>query len=337
MTEPAIETALAHGWAYLRTPSHADWSLTMSLEPSMPAADVFTAAQARSRIRRLLGTDIGLDLSRDGFGAMLALLFMPAAERALVCALGRRVRSCQVGSRFRFFPDVPRFAADTDSTAVAAAALHRHGLLGAGELSAVAAELRGAVARTPPAGSGLRDGVVLVYWEDGTEPDAEPRGRKHDAVACANSAYTRHLAGTGQGDAGIAYLREHTESGRFLRGTRYYPAPAAFLHAASRGCARFDSYATALGEPLRAAFRAYAAQPAVLGALDLALLTAAADNLGLTEGQTRRRAALARLQEPDGSWPAHAYFRMGRLPVHFGSRRLTTLLALTALHPPDPR
>ncbi|MER7111785.1 hypothetical protein [Streptomyces sp. NPDC000229] len=67
--------------------------------------------------------------------------------------------------------------------------------------------------------------------------------------------------------------------------------------------------------------------------LDLAFRTLAADHLGLTAGQAERRVLLAGAQQDNGSWPACAYYRMGRFLVYFGSPYLTTVFALTALRP----
>jgi hypothetical protein len=47
--------------------------------------------------------------------------------------------------------------------------------------------------------------------------------------------------------------------------------------------------------------------------------------------QRERKQRLLRLQRPDGSWPPCPVFRMGRLPVHFGSPNLTTIFAIAAL------
>ncbi|MGP3690308.1 hypothetical protein ACTVZO_37390 [Streptomyces sp. IBSNAI002] len=339
-TADSIGASIARGWTFLRTATRGPsaWTLSLSLDVRMPSGGVFRAAQAREHVRTALGRELGYDVGTDGFGAMLALQLTPAAEHDLVCALARRVGDCRSVNRFRFFPDDFRFAADTDCTAVAAAALHAHGLLPEPHLDAVAEELAGAAAHRGPAdGIDVREGVVMVYWEDDVEPGAAPRGRKHDPVACANTAYVFHLAGHRHPacDATMNYLRDHAASERLLHGTRYYPAPAAFLYAASRGCARFDAYEAALCEPLRDAYRRYqestTSDACELPALELALMSIAADNLGIEDGRHRRRAALAGLQQPDGSWPAHGYFRTGRTPLYFGSSWLTTLFAVTAL------
>jgi hypothetical protein len=41
---------------------------------------------------------------------------------------------------------------------------------------------------------------------------------------------------------------------------------------------------------------------------------------------------LARLQNPDGSWPADGFFHYGRTKIYFGSRALTTAFALKAIY-----
>ncbi|WP_329449184.1 hypothetical protein OG906_40430 (plasmid) [Streptomyces sp. NBC_01426] len=277
----------------------------------------------------------------------------PLAQK-LVARLAPQVEDCRWQGRFRFFPRTSRFSADTDCTAIATGALYEHGLLSAADLQQGVSELLRAAAPAPADCRVRADGrgdehsyqhVLMVYWEDGVEPNALPRGRKHDAVACANALYTLHLnhqyiAGDDEAviTASMRYLRDHLVSRRYMHGTRYYPSPDAFLYAASRICARFPQHSRMLTTPLRHAVQereidtqtwALADQPGT--ALDLALRTLAADNLALNVGQDEGRMLLARLQQPDGSWPACPYYRMGRFPVYFGSPCLTTLFARRAL------
>ena len=177
----------------------------------------------------------------------------------------------------------------------------------------------------------------MVYWEDHS-PRTPGRGRKYDAVVCANALYTLSLAeqqGFRPPNAGIiaatnAYVAEHLRSGRYLSGTRYYPAPEAFLYAVSRLCGAFPDHAARLGPALRReVLRTRCRQPQ--DALGLALWTAAADNAGADAGQDECRVTLARLQQANGAWPACAYYRMGRVAVYFGSPLITTLFAVRAL------
>ncbi|MFJ3221228.1 hypothetical protein ACIPLC_35570 [Kitasatospora sp. NPDC086801] len=311
--------------------------------------------------------DPGFDLSGEGFSAMVSLMLLASPARGgdddgLVTRLAVQVETCRWLGRYRFFPGAGGLPADTDCTAMATGALYEHGLLPGANLERGARELLRAAApsaadpRLPGPGDqdGLHHRVLMVYWEDDEEPATLRRGHKRDAVACANALFTLHLANrpaTGHTrevmDATTRYLTDHLTSGRYLAGTRYYPSPDAFLYAVSRLCARFPRSLQALTACVREAVgeRAADAAPPVPGrtpggALDTALRTLAADNLAITTGQDQRRTLLAQTQRPDGSWPASAYYRMGRFPVYFGSSYLTTVFAMTALRPPhtgEPR
>ncbi|MER6362611.1 hypothetical protein [Kitasatospora sp. NPDC001527] len=301
------------------------------------------------RARTELGIDLDFEPRDEGFSAMLALdnLPHPPPERAqaLLPALIRRVEACHWRGRYRFFPTVREFAADTDCTALAAAGLHRHHALRPSRLAASARELLAAGAPESSARDGLLPGAVMVYWEDGAEPLARPRGRKHDAVVSANVLRTLHLAeqhdsheGRRTVDATLRHVEDHLRSGRYLGGTRYYPSPAAFLHAVARLCGVCHDCATRLGPLLR---NACAALPAPTNALDLALFIICAETCAAPGDRHGHRAELAGRQRPDGAWPAHAYFRTGRVPIYFGSAHLTTVFALRALgsdssKPPEP-
>lgn len=308
-----------------------------SFHPSF--TEVVPPAAAPRLLRERHGTDLGFALGDEAFSAMLALAVLPPApgpaERRFLADAARQVEGARRGNRFGFFPGVPGFAADTDCTAVAAGALFEHGLMSASRLLATAQDL---IRSAAPPGSGapngpLHEGVFLVYWDDTTEPDAPPRGRKHDAVACANVLVTLHLA-TGHTDASLAtlaYLRHHLTSGAYRSGTRYYPSPAAFLYAAARVCSRCEQCADRLADPLATALRRTEPE----GALDLALLAIAADHLGLVS-PTAWREQLVAQQRQDGGWPASGCFRMGRVPLWFGSPHLTTIFAVRALQGATP-
>ncbi|MFF1343324.1 hypothetical protein ACFVYT_36710 [Streptomyces sp. NPDC058290] len=308
-------------------------------------------------LRERLGVDPGFELGGEVFSAMVTLMLQSPVEdcagRGLVARLAAQVEGARWRLRYRFFPhDGSGFPADTDCTGMAAGALHRHGLLSDVGLEACVRDLLHAAVPAglvpgprPSDDVVLVPGVPLVYWEDGAEPGTGRRGRKHDAVACANALYTVQLCGnlaaaaTQFTVASHRYLTDHLISGRYLAGTRYYPSPDAFLYALSRLCARFPASARVLSAPLQQAMDAREATESATAptsgpgnALGIALRTLAADNLSRPAGQAERRLHLVQAQQGDGSWPACPYYRMGRFPVYFGSSYLTSVFALKALH-----
>lgn len=339
VSPPAVlQQATRRGWSALCR--HREGLPCASVSVRSDFRDSFPLSRTRDQMRSLLGVDVGFDLAEEGFTAMLALAHLPrpGPERghALMDVLARQVTACGQDDRYRFFPRVPEFAADTDCTAVAAAGLYRHRRVGAQRCRSLAAQLLLAGAPAATGQEDLRPGAVMVYWEDDAEPLARRRGRKHDAVVSANVLRALALGGwhaTGAGhpvaEATLAHVEQHLLSGGYVHGTRYYPSPASFLFAVARLCATTPRYAERLARPLR---RACAGAPC-RDPLELALLTAAADLCGYTPGQEPRRERLAACQRPDGLWPAAAYFRMGRFPVYFGSPHLTTVFALRALAP----
>ncbi|MGW0537918.1 hypothetical protein [Streptomyces sp. NPDC003032] len=338
LTSKPIQRAVERGWdalcGYTAGLPYASVCLSIDFGDPLPLT------QARDLIRYRLGPDVGIDLAEEGFTAMLALdhLPLPAPTQAqrLLDALAGRVEACVWGNRYRFFLRVPQFAADTDCTAVAAAALHRHHRLTTRQFQSKAAEILRAKAPRRPEEEDLLPGAVMVYWDDAAEPHALPRGCKQDAVVSANVLRTLILgeqhttrAGHPIAQATLAHVGQHLLSGNYLSGTRYYPSPASFLLAVARLCAISPYCARRLSAPLRRAN----ATVTITDALDMALLTIAADHCGDGEDQMERRERLAASQRPDGLWPAGAYFRMGRVPAYFGSPQLTTVFALRALQP----
>ncbi|OKI41293.1 hypothetical protein A6A29_38170 [Streptomyces sp. TSRI0281] len=306
-------------------------------------------------LRDRFGIDSGFDLAGEAFSAMVTLMLQPlpqdCAGKGLVAQLGSQIEAVRWRRRYRFFPHRNGFPADTDCTGMAVGALHRQGLLSAADLDGYVRDLLRAAAPTgitpahrPGDDAALVPGVPLVYWEDDAEPGTGRRGRKHDAVACANALYTVQLCESRAAeaaeftDASHRYLADHLLSGRYLAGTRYYPSPDAFRYALSRLCARFPTSARVLSDPLHRAFSEREATTSAStppgdpdNVLDVALRTLTADNLSRSAGQAERRLLLAQTQRRDGSWPACPYYRMGRFPVYFGSPYLTTVFALKAL------
>ena len=358
---PPLRDAVDSAIAYLRRCAlgGAAPPALLTLDPRFERA--FPAPQAREALREHLGADPGFDLTEEAFSSMLSLVLLlpPAtpAERDLVAQCAAHVDQCRWRRRYRFFRGANGFPADTDCTAIAAGALHEHGLLSDPDFERAKTELFAAAASAeqehahdvPARDAEIHPGVFMVYWEDEAEPGTERRGRKHDAVACANALYTVHLGDARRTadarsviTATTRYLRDILSSRRYLAGTRYYPNPDVLLYAISRFCARFPQTPSAatLTPALRLAFhdldaiapaRALAAETG--SAMSTALRTLTAEHLDITGGQAERRTRLHRAQQPDGSWPACPYYRMGRFPLYFGSPYLTTLFAMRALRP----
>ncbi|MFD8495387.1 hypothetical protein [Amycolatopsis sp. NPDC059657] len=289
----------------------------IAFEPSFE--DTVALTEARAVIERRLGADIGFELTDDLSAAILGLPLLPWEERDLVEHFGRLIGRGTAGRRVRLFVDGTVFPADTDCTAVAAQALHDTSLISGAELIEFAEELLSAAAQN----------VVMVYWPDGG------RGAKFDPVAAANAlcvlkeAQRRGMrTGADVIEATREYVTGHLESGAYLNGSRYYPSPDAFLQVVSRLAERFDDLRDTLEKPLAEAIMQREDDEWVL---DVALRAIAADNIGLEEGQRQRKKLLIESQEADGSWPAAPYYKLGRFPVYFGSRVLTTLFAANAL------
>ncbi|MEV6973582.1 hypothetical protein [Kitasatospora sp. NPDC093806] len=343
--EAPWDAAVRRGLAFLHRTLDPD-----GLPSARPAADPavrtpLSGAEARRKLLVARGVDLGFDPDGEGFSAMWGLVLLAPdsghpEERELVDALARQVGRFRDRDRYRCFPPGARFPADTDTTAVALAGLARHGLaepdhLAAGVRELLAADTRDTIDPLP----------IPVYWDEDATP---PHGLRYDAVACANILSALQLPDA-RGELPhpavgptIRYVHEHANGPH--SGTRYYPSPEAFLHSAARATVGRPG----LHGPVRQAFVETAARPPTT-ALDLALLTLAAEYLavepfwdnGVGSGtdaaeQAERRRRLVAAQRPDGSWPAAAYFRTGRLPLYFGSAQLSTLFALRALRPEQP-
>jgi hypothetical protein len=301
------------------------------------------------------GEDLGFDAGDEAFSSMIALKVL--GDRLTAPALSRivaLVRRQSRRGRYRFFCEENGFAADTHCTAVAAAALYEDGWLTPEALRASGEQILAAAAPADvPASENLdpvtgrtegdlHAGVVMVYWEDGQEPGAGPRGRKHDAAVAANALYALELAAAeaaledrrGVIAATRAYVSDHLRRGRYLRGTRYQPSPDSFLYYASCLCRRFPAYRADLEGDLQRALEVRAdatlresAPDDPAGLLNQAMRAIAASNVGLAPDVED----LLLSQGRDGSWPAAPFCSLGKRPVYLGSSELTTMFAVKAL------
>ncbi|MGI5292110.1 hypothetical protein ACQEVF_53625 [Nonomuraea polychroma] len=310
--------------------------------------EAYPLDEARHQINRRMGFDIGYSLGADLSSVILGLSLLPPEDKELVASFARILQQGRVGHRYRIFLDRNAFPADVDCTAVAAHALHEQGLIPPDDYVAIARELL--LAATPKDGQAgaavLRPAVVRVYWDDGRESDTLIRGHKYDPVACANALCVLKQArrlGLMGGDHVVAatqrYVSEHLLSQAYRQGTRYYPYADAFLHAVSRLVKDFPDCRESLMPQLAEAIVERDAGPGAdadddrESALNVALRALAARNIGLGDNDRLRQRALLEQQQPDGAWPASPYFTLGRLPVYFGSRLLSTLFAAHALRP----
>jgi hypothetical protein len=323
-------------------------SLLTQLSFDRRFTDTFTCAEARAVIKQRTAAEVGFDFGVEGFSSMIGLMLssLPGTivPSQLIRRFSRQVERCRRKERYSFFADVPEFAADTDSTAVAAGALYEHGLISVAELASSVGSLLLATSprsspwteiRSPRDGE-THPGVLQVYW-DGAEGTVLRRTRAHDAVACVNALYSFSLLRAsgapreaGVIDATIRYVNSHLVTRHYRSGTRYYPTPEAFLYALSRLCVKSGAWARFLSSGLRREIAEIQGRPAD-DPLSLALSIISADNMCMEDGQQERREHLARLQQRDGSWPAAPYYRMGRFEVYFGSPLITTLFAAQAI------
>ncbi|MBO0852624.1 MAG: hypothetical protein J2P18_02510 [Nocardia sp.] len=316
----------------------------VSLSPRM--SPVHPAGEGRRMVRDMFGRDIGFDLGDERFTASLALANLPesmwSVHPGLRDKLAQVVRSGHDEEhRYAFFFDDNGFPVDTDCTAMAVGALYDSGLISPDELLAAGRELLasavvGRIAAGPHAADYM-PGVVLVYWQDLPGAQGVSRAPRYDAVACANALYVLRRAmehgladPEGVVEATTAYVVDHLISGRYRDGTRYYSRPESFLYSFSRLCAAFPDIGARYAESV-ARELPRGESVARLSALDLALSIVAAGYLGDDGHQRARRASLVAMQDDRGAWPAGAYYRMGRVPLYWGSPTLTSIFAAKAL------
>ena len=332
---PAARAARA-GLRFLVAAADAPQGLQSQISDAPGFDRPLSGAALRREVLERHGLDIGFDAGPENFTSMLALRLL--AHRGAPPPLQRRLAATfetrHWQRRYRFFATAGGFAADTDCSGVALAALWAAGRLAPGDLLAGALQIAAAAApATLP-----RPGVPMVYWDDSREPGVDRRGHKLDACAAANAvlplllalrlpglAEARRRTLQAAADATLDWLAQALAD---PAGSRYYPSPDTLLCLVGELIAHAAAARLRLGVPLRRAVQARLAAPGT--PLERAQRLLAAQACGL-DGEPLA-AALVAAQQADGGWPASRLFTLGRLPQFgFGSRALTTVFATAAL------
>lgn len=332
-----VEGAVDRGLSWLARHSRRD-AMTATAWFAADPGRRFPLAALRAIVRARHQLDLGFDAGPEAFSAMVAARTLARHEwgAAHARALCRTFADNHWNLRFRFFHGGNGFAADTDCTSVALAALFESRQIAGAQLLAGARQLIDAGAA---AGGPLRPDVALVYWDDGREPDVAPRGLKQDPAVATNVLYAVLLAvEAGLSDlrlehflaANLAYVRDALDDPMQIR-TRYYPSRDTMLWFVAELCVRFKTARAALGRALREAVLARVRVAGTSGdCLELAMRLGAATTLGISTPSLD--VALAAHQRGTGEFAPGAFFTLGRVPgLCFGGEALTTAIATVSL------
>ena len=161
---------------------------------------------------------------------------------------------------------------------------------------------------------------VRVYFEPCTKEN------RIDLVSAVNILHLFHLMGR-QTEVSQTekWIREALEKNFWE--SRYYHSPDTFPYFLSRMVALFPKRFLGWKELiLQSLAKRYGISRYPL---DLAMRITAAKRLGVNP--TREETELLRQQQGDGGWPADAIYHWGRSIGYFGSRAISTMLAIEAL------
>ena len=146
-----------------------------------------------------------------------------------------------------------------------------------------------------------------------------------------NTLYFANLVGLRDKTAKTEnWVAEMLTSKEYLKGSRYYEPPEAFLYFLSRTTAKFPYLATRIGENLKEELKKRIDQTGY--PVDLAMRITTARNLGIENPSDRSN--LLKLLREDGSFPADSFFKYGDKKIFFGSRAISTSFAVEALAAP---
>ena len=214
---------------------------------------------------------------------------------------------------FYFFEDRSLLPPDLDCVSLGLSLFYREGLISTSTVSKIMEEI---LSNTN------QNAIIQVYLD--------PIGKRQyvDAVVCSNAVSL--LTEFGYLDRvwkNVEFLMDFLIHKKYLKGTRYYFSPDAFLYFLTR-CVMKSEYLGKIFFPLLIpAVRER--QGNTIYPLDLAMRIICARTLGMETGEEVK--LLKKQQQPAGGWPADALYRAGKNRVYFGSALLSTAFALKAL------
>lgn len=301
--------------------------------------------------------DLGFDPGPERFATFLGLRLCRGVLGQLptVVAAARRFATQSARGRHNFYLDPNTFPNDVDTTSMTSAGAFEGNVSDASALVGSARELLHALyleenikaVRYLPIPS--NHGVVMVYWMDRGELPTFFRRPQFDAAVALNALYAVHLAAEHGFDASPFattwhYVQQHLVSGRYRKGTLYYPSPDSFLCLLGMLCARFpklmDGTLAAAWQQALTERAADATNDPVLdpeSALNRAQRIVSADALDIASKRNtsteveQMKHELATQQGKDGLWDVGALYGYGPAPFFIGSRELTAAYAIAAL------
>ena len=173
------------------------------------------------------------------------------------------------------------------------------------------------------------DGLIKVYFSDQKDT--------LDHVTATNALYFANLFGLRDATTKTEnWVADMLLSGEYLKGSRYYEPPEAFLYFLSRAASRFPSLGARVAKPLIEALRKRVDRIGPLPLehqypIDSAMRVTTFRNMGLVNNFDRDN--LLEMARPDGSWPTDSFFKYGDKQVYFGSPAMSTAFAVEALAP----
>lgn len=218
---------------------------------------------------------------------------------------------------FSYFVDSSLLPRDVDVTALALSVLVKLGIV---PLDVAHSAASAVLQNVDDAG------IIHVYLP----PRGEREGRyRIDPGPCANALYLAYLLGReDEARPTEAYLIRalRPEAIASTNVFYYYLTPDVLLYWVSR-LLEFERFRENYARVVEDALRMRTGSTDV--PLEIAYRVITANRLGIDAAPEKE--ALRRAQNPDGSWPVHPMYKLGRSDVYVGSEALVTAFALKAL------
>jgi hypothetical protein len=286
---------------------------------SVERARQFLASQAKGGcFECMIGEDRTLVWALPSpmeIGSTLLVLEAAYSERRYDPLFWSMLKSVQShttpGGKIFFFAEHSRLPLDAETTAYGLGILKKHGAIGNRIVDNILEEIAGNVDT---------EGRVRVYFEPC------PKENRTDIVSAVNILYLFYVMGQEKRvEKTEAWIRNTLRSRVWE--SRYYHSADAFPYFLSRLVAAFpDKFLGCRQQLLKAVHRRHSAS---MYPLDLAMRVAASKRLGVVP--VGEEAHLAAQQQEDGGWPADAIYHWGRSRGYFGSRVISTALAIEAI------
>lgn len=214
--------------------------------------------------------------------------------------------------KYHFFEDPSLLPTDTETTSYGLSVLLSTGAIDQEKAEKTADK----IVKTTD-----ENGIIMVYFEPCDKQN------QIDHVSATNVLALLNMLGRGnEAKKTEDFILNQLQSGKYLKGSRYYHSPDTFLYFLGRMIEQSPKMKDRFEEPLKKAVQSRVGMTET--PIEIAMCCTTLSRLGENPTEINK---LLRAQREDGGWDSNSIYHYGGKVGYFGSRAITTAFALEAI------